>query len=216
MITATPAIPAVISIEGPGPRLPWPTDGQSGLYVQGIGDFGRAGDSDTPAPIASVAKIMTAYLTLRSHPLTLDASGPTITVTQAEAAAYPKEAALGQSLVPVKTGEQLTERQALVALMLPSANNVARILGRWVAGSIADFLITMNATAQALGMPHTRYTDPSRFDAATVSTADDQIRLAEVAMTIPAFAQIVTSGDTVGVVQVTSLGSPTAVYVVAG
>jgi D-alanyl-D-alanine carboxypeptidase (penicillin-binding protein 5/6) len=40
-------------------------------------------------------------------------------------------------------------------------------------------------------MANTRYTDPAGWDAGTVSTADDQIRLAELALTIPAFAQIV-------------------------
>src|SRR5262249_49069345 len=105
--------------------------------------------------------------------------------------AYGHEQATDQSVVPVKAGEVLTERQALTALMLPSANNIARILGRWVAGSVPQFLVTMNGTAQALGMANTRYTDPAGWDPGTVSTADDQIRLAELALTIPAFAQIV-------------------------
>jgi D-alanyl-D-alanine carboxypeptidase (penicillin-binding protein 5/6) len=39
----------------------------------------------------------------------------------------------------------------------------------------------MNRTAHALGMSHTTYTDPSGYDAGTVSTALDQLRLARVA-----------------------------------
>jgi D-alanyl-D-alanine carboxypeptidase (penicillin-binding protein 5/6) len=205
------AIPGSLAIPGAAPRLPWPKDGQAGLYIKNIGDFGRVSQAtngaipaDTatttgggnaniaaPAPIASVAKIMTAYLTLRARPLQPGQQGPTITVTKAEADAYPHEDVQGQSVVPVRAGETLTERQALLALMLPSANNMARILARWVAGSVPAFLTRMNAAAATLCMTSTRYTDPSGFDAGTVSTADDQIRLAEIVLTIPAFADIV-------------------------
>ena len=49
----------------------------------------------------------------------------------------------------------------------------------------------MNATARSLGMTQARYTDPSGFDDATVSTAADQVRMALAAMRVPAFASIV-------------------------
>src|ERR671911_999866 len=49
----------------------------------------------------------------------------------------------------------------------------------------------MNAAARSLGMTHTRYTDPSGFDDATVSTAADQVRLVDRAMRLPVFASIV-------------------------
>ena len=49
----------------------------------------------------------------------------------------------------------------------------------------------MNAAARSLGMTHTRYTDPSGYDDATVSTAADQVRLVDRAMRLPVFASIV-------------------------
>jgi D-alanyl-D-alanine carboxypeptidase (penicillin-binding protein 5/6) len=85
----------------------------------------------------------------------------------------------------------LTERQALTALLLPSANNVAIMLARRVSGSVPAFVTRMNTAAAALGMTDTRYTDPSGFRATTVSTAADQLRLAAAAMRVPAFAAIV-------------------------
>jgi D-alanyl-D-alanine carboxypeptidase (penicillin-binding protein 5/6) len=51
----------------------------------------------------------------------------------------------------------------------------------------------MNATARSLGMTHTRYTDPSGYDDATVSTAADQVRLLDRAMRLPVFASIVST-----------------------
>ena len=88
-------------------------------------------------------------------------------------------------------GEQLTELQALQALLLPSANNIAAVLARWDAGSASRFVVRMNAAARSLGMKHTRYTDPSGYDDATVSTAADQVRIVDRAMRLPVFASIV-------------------------
>jgi D-alanyl-D-alanine carboxypeptidase (penicillin-binding protein 5/6) len=96
-----------------------------------------------------------------------------------------------ESVVSVAAGERLTELQALQALLLPSANNIAAVLARWDAGSTDRFVARMNATARSLGMPHTRYTDPSGYDDATVSTAADQVRLVVRAMRLPVFARIV-------------------------
>jgi D-alanyl-D-alanine carboxypeptidase (penicillin-binding protein 5/6) len=85
----------------------------------------------------------------------------------------------------------LTERQALQALLLPSANNIAAVLAQWDAGSTTRFVARMNATARSLGMTHTRYTDPSGYDDATVSTAADQVRIVDRAMRLRVFASIV-------------------------
>jgi D-alanyl-D-alanine carboxypeptidase (penicillin-binding protein 5/6) len=93
--------------------------------------------------------------------------------------------------VSIAAGEQLTELQALQALLLPSANNIAAVLARWDAGSVEGFVARMNAAARSLGMTHTRYTDPSGYDDATVSTAADQVRIVDRAMRLPVFASIV-------------------------
>jgi D-alanyl-D-alanine carboxypeptidase (penicillin-binding protein 5/6) len=93
--------------------------------------------------------------------------------------------------VSIVAGEQLTELQALQALLLPSANNIAAVLARWDAGSVERFVARMNETARSLGMTRTRYTDPSGYDDATVSTAADQVRIVDRAMGLPVFASIV-------------------------
>jgi D-alanyl-D-alanine carboxypeptidase (penicillin-binding protein 5/6) len=138
-----------------------------------------------------VAKVMTAYLTLRRYPLRPGEDGFTITITRADVAEQRQRVALGQSTVEVERGETLSERQALQALMLPSANNVAALLAVHEAGSQAAFVAQMNAMAKRLGMSSTTYTDPSGYDPGTVSTASDQLKLARVAMRNPTFARIV-------------------------
>jgi len=171
------------------PTAVWPAYGQAAVRV-GQSQI-QAGPNQHPAAIASVAKVMTAYLVLRDHPLAPGQDGPTITLTDADVADTDRRRRQQESVVPIAAGEQLTERQALQALLLPSANNIAAVLARWDAGSPDRFVARMNATARALGMTHTRYTDPSGYDDATVSTAADQVRIVDQAMRLPVFASIV-------------------------
>jgi serine-type D-Ala-D-Ala carboxypeptidase (penicillin-binding protein 5/6) len=168
----------------------WPAAGQAAFVLAGQSRV-QAGPNQHAAAIASVAKVMTAYLVLRDYPLELGQDGPTITLTDADVADTDRRARQQESVVPVAAGEQLTERQALQALLLPSANNIAAVLARWDAGSTGPFVARMNATARSLGMTHTRYTDPSGYDDATVSTAADQVQLVDRAMRLPMFASIV-------------------------
>jgi D-alanyl-D-alanine carboxypeptidase (penicillin-binding protein 5/6) len=175
---------------GKVPSTVWPADGQA-AFIQTGRSQAQAGPNQHAAPIASVAKVMTAYLVLRHHPLRLGQDGPTITLTDADVADADRRRGQRESVVSVAAGEQLTERQALQALLLPSANNIAAVLARWDAGSGDRFVAQMNATARSLGMTHTRYTDPSGYDDTTVSTAADQVRIVDRAMRLPVFASIV-------------------------
>jgi D-alanyl-D-alanine carboxypeptidase (penicillin-binding protein 5/6) len=167
----------------------WPQRGQAALVLGN----GRpaASPHEEPVPIASLAKVMTAYLTLKQYPLGGAQEGFTITVTVAQAQAEAQDATQGQSVVAVRAGEQLTERQLLEGLLIPSGNNIARTLAAHMAGSETRFLTEMNAEARALGMAHTTYTDPSGFDPSTVSTAADQLRVFRRAMQFRVFRQIV-------------------------
>jgi D-alanyl-D-alanine carboxypeptidase (penicillin-binding protein 5/6) len=167
----------------------WPQRGQAAFV---LGD-GRpaASPHERPAPIASLAKVMTAYLTLERYPLSGEQDGFTITVTADQARAEAQDADDEQSVVAVRAGEELTERQLLEALLIPSGNNIAPLLASRVAGGETRFLAEMNAEAEALGMNHTIYTDPSGFDPSTISTAADQLRIFRQAMHFAAFRQIV-------------------------
>jgi len=171
------------------PSTVWPAHGQAAVQV-GQSRV-QAGPNQHAAAIASVAKVMTAYLVLRDHPQRLGQDGPTITLTDADVADTDRRRGQRESVVSIAAGEQLTERQALQALLLPSANNIAAVLARWDAGSAERFVARMNAAARSLGMTHTRYTDPSGYDDATVSTAADQVRIVDRAMRLPVFASIV-------------------------
>jgi serine-type D-Ala-D-Ala carboxypeptidase (penicillin-binding protein 5/6) len=187
---ATLAIEPKLVAAGPKPALPWPASGQAEVAIAGLGVMGHAG-SGRAVQIASITKVMTAYTVLRDHPLGAGRSGPTLTVTAAEAAAYPQQKADLESLVLVSAGEKLTEREALKGLLIASGDNVAGILARWDAGSVPAFVQRMNRNAQRLGMSSTHYADPSGLSPSSVSTPADLLKLAPVAMAQPTLAELV-------------------------
>ncbi|MFF9652437.1 D-alanyl-D-alanine carboxypeptidase [Streptomyces sp. NPDC014622] len=177
------------TFKGSKPSLPWPDEGQGYMAATGLGEVDSFGEQKA-VPIGSVAKAMTAYIVLKDHPLKKGEKGPSIKI-DAKAEADGKLDAEGEStLNTVKAGDTLTEQEALAAIMIPSANNIARLLARWDAGSEEAFVKKMNDTAKSLGMKNTTYTDPSGLTATTVSSAEDQVKLGQKLVEIPALMAI--------------------------
>ena len=177
------------TFEGELGEVPWPEQGQAQLDVQGLGSFGSSGEQE-PVPIASVAKVMTAYVILRDHPMEPGTDGAVIPVDQ-QAEDDAGLSADGESIVDVEAGTEMTQREAIQAIMIASANNVARLLARWDADSEEAFVEKMNEAAAELGMEDTVYTDPSGLREETVSTAADQVKLAREVMKDPFFREVV-------------------------
>ncbi|MFF5786262.1 D-alanyl-D-alanine carboxypeptidase family protein [Streptomyces sp. NPDC012693] len=175
------------TFEGGRLQMPWPTEGQGAVEVEGVGSMGTYG-AQKPAPIASVTKTMTAYVILRDHPIKGSQKGPEITIDKKAADQGKAE---HESTAAVQEGQTYSEKELLQLLMIPSANNVARLLARWDAGSEAAFVEKMNAAAKDLGMTQSTYTDPSGLLDSTVSTPKDQLKLAKAVMQYDVFREIV-------------------------
>ncbi|WP_078621198.1 D-alanyl-D-alanine carboxypeptidase family protein [Streptomyces aurantiacus] len=183
------------SVNSSARSLPWPREGQTSVLVEGLGARGELGTkgTQTPVPIASVTKVMTAYVILRAHPLRAGESGPDITVDQQAAA---ESVSSVESSVPVREGQRLSERRLLELLLIPSGNNIARLLARWDAGSQEAFAKKMNRAARALGMRRTTYTSASGLAPTTTSTSADQLKLARQVMRDEVFRSIVAMPST--------------------
>ncbi|MEU3553494.1 D-alanyl-D-alanine carboxypeptidase [Streptomyces fragilis] len=181
--------------DGDPVALPWPDEGQGWMDVTGIGTVDKFGDQK-PVPIASVTKSMTAYVIMKEHPLKKGEDGPSVPVDAlAEKEGGYDKTGDESTLNTVKEGQKLSLRDALSAVMLPSANNIARLLARWDSGSEAAFVDKMNKTAAELGMRNTTYTDPSGLKETTVSTAEDQVKLGVEMMKMPAMVDITNKGS---------------------
>ncbi|MGY0059229.1 D-alanyl-D-alanine carboxypeptidase [Streptomyces sp. LZ34] len=183
---------ATYTFDGSKLSLPWPDQGQSAVEVEGVGSLGTSG-AQKPVPIASVTKVMTAYVILKEHPLKASEKGPTIKI---DAQAGRESSAEDESRVPVEEGQTYNERQMLEMLLIPSGNNIARQLARWDSQSEEAFVKKMNDAAKDMGMKNTVYTDPSGLKATTKSTASDQLKLARAAMQSKAFREVVAIPNT--------------------
>jgi D-alanyl-D-alanine carboxypeptidase (penicillin-binding protein 5/6) len=179
-----------VGVPGSAPAIPWTAGGQSAVAVPGAGLLETSGP-ETPQPIASLTKMMTAYLTLMEHPLTATSPGPKLTFTATDQQEYDLDQTEDASSVYVQAGEVLTERQVLSGLIVRSADNLADTLARWDAGSVPLFVAKMNAEAASLGMSETHYVDTNGLDPQSVSTAHDQLVLAMKGLQLRSFASIV-------------------------
>ena len=133
--------------------------------------------------IASLTKMMTALLTVRSTP----ADAPVLVTRQAEQTN-------GSKVGVLPLGRHVSMETLLYGLLLPSGNDAAVALAQHVAGSVPRFVAEMNAQAAALGMGCTHYSSPSGYynthnfscaaDLAELAHADiEQPRIAHVART---------------------------------
>lgn len=188
----TPHIPQTAQTTAAGADLNWPTNGETAVGAVGYGVLATNG-TQRALPTASVAKIMLALAVLKKYPLVAGEQGPVLTMTQADVDSYDTYMSEDGSVAKVSLGEQITEYQALEALLLPSADNMADTLARWSYGSISTYSNAANGIAASLGMNNTHFgaVDASGLSPTTTSTAHDLVLLGQAAIDNPAIAQIV-------------------------
>lgn len=183
-------VPAAQKVAGT-PRITWPSSGRALIEVPGIGVVGSSGSTTESVPIASITKVMAAYTILEEHPLKAGARGPSIKITKADVKAYNRLKKDGASVVKVKAGTRITQRQALQGLLIASGGNLAETLARWDSGSSAKFLSKMNQNARELGLDQTSFRDTMGVHDMSRSSAEDLLDLAQAAMKMPAFREVV-------------------------
>ncbi len=120
---------------------------------------------------ASVTKVMTLYILfqeLEAGRLTLSSR---LNVSSYAASAIPTK-------LYVRAGSTIKVEDAIKSLVTLSANDVARVIAENISGSERKFAERMTATARALGMSRTTYTNASGLPSTRqVTTVRDQARL---------------------------------------
>ena len=109
---------------------------------------------DVPVANPSTTKIMTALLLLEQTGGNLDRI---VTVSSNAANAY-------GSRMNLATGDQISLRDLLYGMLLPSGNDAAVAIAESVGGSEANFVAMMNQRASALGLTNTAYRSPAGYD----------------------------------------------------
>lgn len=174
-----------------GAQLAWPATGAAAVGTLEDGLLAHSADSDKPRPTASMAKVITALAVLEKLPLKAGQSGPTYTITAEDVANYREYVAKGGSVLPVYEGMTLTQYQALQAMFLPSANNIADMLAVRTFGSMDAYTAYAQGMLHRMGLDQTVVSDASGFSPDTVSTPADLVAIGIAALKNPVIAEIV-------------------------
>jgi D-alanyl-D-alanine carboxypeptidase (penicillin-binding protein 5/6) len=135
-------------------------------------------DPDKPLLPASTTKIMTALVAMENY-------------SEDQVLGVSDEKVEGQKM-GLKKGEQITVRDLLYGLLVYSANDAAEVLAKSFEGGRNAFIEAMNQKAKELSLNNTKFSNPSGLDGnGHFTTARDLIRISEVAMEDPKFAEIV-------------------------
>ncbi|KQO93824.1 D-alanyl-D-alanine carboxypeptidase family protein [Leifsonia sp. Leaf264] len=219
--TLTAAVPATAAsvtqptiAAQPAAQLTWPDFGSGAVGAVGFdGLLGSHGDPDAAVPIASITKVITALVVLDAKPIAAGEEGPTITYTDADVDIYYEQVAENASVAPVSAGLELSEKQSLTVMLLPSAGNYSQSLAIWAFGSVDAYLDAAQKWVADHGLTNTTVADTSGLSDDSASSPTDLIALAKIAVADPTVTSIVSqkSADIpgVGVVQNTNkmLGS---------
>lgn len=137
---------------------------------------------------ASLAKIMTAIIVLDY------VNGNYDTMVNFSYTAVTRDIDRNSVTIGASAGDQLSVKDCLYSLLLPSANDAANALAEYVAGSINDFALLMNEKAEFLGLKNTHFVNPSGLhDDNQYTTAYDMAKILQYAMSYPFFFQISSS-----------------------
>jgi D-alanyl-D-alanine carboxypeptidase (penicillin-binding protein 5/6) len=123
-------------------------------------------------PVASLTKLMTAFLVLEEEADRLDR-----TIRIHPEAVFDRGDYGGGSTLGLRPGERVSVRGLLAGLLLGSANDAAEALAIEEAGNVPAFVEDMNARAKALGMSRTRFASPHGLDDRGRSSAADLMLL---------------------------------------
>lgn len=144
-----------------------------------------ASQPDLVRPMASITKVMTAMVVLDAHlpldeMLTVD-----ISHTPEMKGIYSR----------VRLNSQISRRDMLLLALMSSENRAAASLAHHYPGGYDAFIRAMNAKAQALGMTHTRYVEPTGLSVHNVSTARDLTKLLIASEQYPLIGQLSTTKE---------------------
>jgi D-alanyl-D-alanine carboxypeptidase (penicillin-binding protein 5/6) len=176
-----------------------PTEGASAISVSGADDYlgaeasgiwASSGTGDARS-IASITKLITALVVLQAKPLVdVNDPGPTITFSEADHDLYDEYYVLGATIAEMPAGSSMSLRDALAAMLIPSASNYAEAVSTWAYGSQGAFLRATRDWLAAHGLTGTTIVEPTGIDPRNTSTPSDLVTIGKLAAAHPTIASI--------------------------
>ena len=155
----------------------------SALILDRSGHVVYAKQVDTPRPIASITKLMTAMVILDSS-LSLEQR---ITITKED------RDLIRLTGSRLKYGATLSREELIRLALMSSENRAARALARTYPGGNQAFIRAMNRKAKALGMRNSRFSDAAGLDAGNIASARDVAVMVHAARGYPLIRQATTT-----------------------
>jgi serine-type D-Ala-D-Ala endopeptidase (penicillin-binding protein 7) len=174
--------PSVFVDDNPGGELRLASS-KALIVNQNTGEVLYAKGTDTPTPIASVTKLMTAMVVLDAH----QSPDELLTVSEAEV-----DTLKGTSS-RLRVGTTLTRAELLQLALMSSENRAAAALGNAYPGGFGPFVAAMNAKAAKLGMTRSHFVDGTGLNSENVSTAEDLAKMVKAAYQYPEIRQVTTT-----------------------
>jgi serine-type D-Ala-D-Ala endopeptidase (penicillin-binding protein 7) len=140
-------------------------------------------NSDTPRPIASITKLMTAMVVLDAH----QSMNDMLTISDADIDR------LRNSSSRLRPGTTLSRRELLQLSLMSSENRATSALSRYYPGGKPACVVAMNKKASLLGMRSSRFADPTGLDGHNMATAEDLARMVKAADNYALIKQITTT-----------------------
>jgi len=152
------------------------------LIADEFGNRLYAKQADTPRPVASLTKLMTAMVVLDSR-LPLDEP---ITITKDD-----------RDLIKLtgsrlRFGATLSRKEVLTLALMSSDNRAAAALGRNYPGGSKGFVKAMNRKARALHMNNSHFADPAGLKAQNTASPSDLARMILAASRYPLIREVTT------------------------
>ena len=127
------------------------------------------------APIASVTKLMTAMVVLDGQQSLDEQLSVVISDTTEMQGVFSR----------VRLGSELSRHDLLLITLMASENRAAASLAHHYRGGHGAFIQAMNDKAQALGMQHSAFVEPTGLSEKNVSSAHDLVLLIKAAQAYP-------------------------------
>lgn len=154
-------------------------------------------NDDTAYPLASISKLITVLVCQEAQPLAPGEAGPVYTWSAEDAERQDYYLSLDGVAYPIPVGTEVTLREMLTLIFLPSANDFAASYAYSVFGDNDTFVAAVHDWAERHGLDSVEFVEPTGMDEGNVANTTDLIRIGRLALANPTIAEFTSTPSAV-------------------